>query len=109
MSLHGLSQFENEQGGLEVVNYASLDVEEFGSVCEGLLDYDPEIVIATQAFRFVPGQDRSDSGSHYTPDELVQPLLKYSLDHLVAACIASLIANGAQRTEARRQLEDNEA
>jgi hypothetical protein len=68
------------------VNYAGLNVEEFGSVYEGLLDLEPVIGTATgkPAFSFKQGDERSNTGSHYTPDELVQPLIKHSLDHLIA-------------------------
>jgi hypothetical protein len=83
--LHYLVTFENEQGIRVRVNYADLDVEEFGSVYEGLLDYDPEItqVAGEPMFGFVKGDDRSSSGSHYTPEELVRPLIKHSLDYLI--------------------------
>jgi hypothetical protein len=83
--LRYLVTFENEQGIRVRVNYADLDVEEFGSVYEGLLDYDPEItqVASEPNFGFVQGDDRSSSGSHYTPEELVRPLIKHSLDYLI--------------------------
>jgi len=84
--LRNLSVFINKKTGQKMrVNYASLNVEEFGSVYEGLLEYDP--VITKQAgvyqFDFVKGSGRSSSGSHYTPDELVQPLIKHSLDYVI--------------------------
>lgn len=83
--LRYLVTFENEQGQRVRVNYADLDVEEFGSVYEGLLDYDPEITdnAGEPIFGFVKGDDRSSSGSHYTPEELVKPLIKHSLDYLI--------------------------
>jgi len=83
--LRYLVTFENEQGQRVRVNYADLDVEEFGSVYEGLLDYDPEITdnAGEPIFGFVKGDDRSSSGSHYTPEELVRPLIKHSLDYLI--------------------------
>jgi methylase of polypeptide subunit release factors len=83
--LRYLVTFENEQGQRVRVNYADLDVEEFGSVYEGLLDYDPEITdnAGQPIFGFVKGDDRSSSGSHYTPEELVRPLIKHSLDYLI--------------------------
>jgi methylase of polypeptide subunit release factors len=83
--LRYLVTFENEQGIRVRVNYADLDVEEFGSVYEGLLDYDPEItqIAGEPMFGFVRGDDRSSSGSHYTPEELVRPLIKHSLDYLI--------------------------
>ena len=39
-----LSAFENEQRQIIRVNYAALDVEEFGSVYEGLLEYSPPLM-----------------------------------------------------------------
>lgn len=83
--LRYLVTFENEQGIRVRVNYADLDVEEFGSVYEGLLDYDPEIkqIAGEPMFGFIRGDDRSSSGSHYTPEELVRPLIKHSLDYLI--------------------------
>jgi methylase of polypeptide subunit release factors len=68
------------------VNYASLNVEEFGSVYEGLLEYEPIFTHDGNKieFSFVHGDQRAATGSHYTPDDLVQPLLRHSLDHLIA-------------------------
>ena len=67
------------------VNYAALNVEEFGSVYEGLLEYEPVIDNTGRIplFHFKQGDERSNTGSHYTPDELVQPLIQHSLDHLI--------------------------
>ncbi|MBF0238122.1 MAG: restriction endonuclease [SAR324 cluster bacterium] len=84
--LQKLTIFNNPVTGQVMrVNYAALNVEEFGSVYEGLLEYDPAITLTNgQAhFQFVQGAGRSSSGSHYTPDELVQPLIKHSLDYLI--------------------------
>jgi hypothetical protein len=78
-----LSAFENEQKNIIRVNYAALDVEEFGSVYEGLLEYQPAVDVQPWQFRFEKGTARSSSGSHYTPDELVHPLIKHSLDYLI--------------------------
>ncbi len=67
-------------------NYASLNFEEFGSVYEGLLEYAPvfNTVADKVTFAFVKGEERAATGSHYTPDELVQPLIRHSLDYLIA-------------------------
>jgi hypothetical protein len=83
--LRYLVTFENEQGQRVRVNYADLDVEEFGSVYEGLLEFAPEIIDngGEPIFGFVKGNERSSSGSHYTPEELVRPLIKHSLDYLI--------------------------
>jgi hypothetical protein len=84
--LKSLSLFTNKNTRqIMRVNYGSLNVEEFGSVYEGLLEYDPKIIQDHGAFHFelVKGTDRASSGSHYTPDELVQPLIKHSLDYII--------------------------
>ncbi|MCS4432864.1 Eco57I restriction-modification methylase domain-containing protein [Aquiflexum gelatinilyticum] len=79
----GLSVFINKNTGQAMrVNYSALNVEEFGSVYEGLLDYDP-VILDHIKFDFKPGTGRGDSGSHYTPEELVQPLIKHSLDYII--------------------------
>ena len=81
------------------VNYGALNVEEFGSVYEGLLEYEPIFLNSSPRplagegsgvradsidFGFKAGDERATTGSHYTPDELVQPLIKHSLDYLIA-------------------------
>ena len=75
-----------ESGQLIRVNYAALNVEEFGSVYEGLLEYEPEFSGEGHELRFGfrRGDERAATGSHYTPDDLVQPLIRHSLDHLIA-------------------------
>ena len=76
-----------DSGQLIRVNYAALNVEEFGSVYEGLLEYEPEFAGEGRElqFGFRRGDERAATGSHYTPDDLVQPLIRHSLDHLIAA------------------------
>lgn len=84
--LRNLSFFTNKNNNQKMrVNYASLNVEEFGSVYEGLLEYDPLVEKQNSHWRFIfiKGEGRSASGSHYTPDELVQPLIKHSLDYII--------------------------
>ncbi|HMA65838.1 MAG TPA: N-6 DNA methylase, partial [Chitinispirillaceae bacterium] len=84
--LRNLSLFTNKRTGQKMrVNYASLNVEEFGSVYEALLEYAPELSVVNgqPRFGFVKGDERSKSGSHYTPEELVQPLIKHSLEYVI--------------------------
>lgn len=78
-----------DSGQLIRVNYAALNVEEFGSVYEGLLEYKPQFVGegSELQFRFRRGDQRAATGSHYTPDDLVQPLIRHSLDHLITDCL----------------------
>ena len=84
--LKRLTTFVNDQKQLVRVNYSDLDVEEFGSVYEGLLEYAPVIekIGLEYHFAFVKGDERSSSGSHYTPEELVKPLIKHSLEYIIA-------------------------
>ena len=84
--LLNLNIFENPVTRQKMrVNYGSLNVEEFGSVYEGLLEKDPVLQMEQGkfTFSFKAGSERSSSGSHYTPDELVQPLIKHSLDYII--------------------------
>lgn len=88
--LRNLSLFRNpDTGQLMRVNYGALNVEEFGSVYQGLLEFEPQVTPASNRcnFTFAKGDERSRTGSHYTPDELVQPLIKHSLDYLIADCL----------------------
>jgi hypothetical protein len=67
-----LNSYQNPRGGATRVNYGALNVEEFGSVYEGLLEYAPQLTATAHGytFSFVAGQDRAAAGSHYTPDDL---------------------------------------
>ena len=84
--IRNLSVFENPKTNSIIrVNYAALNVEEFGSVYEGLLEQAPAVYDdgTELRFDFIKGTERSSSGSHYTPEELVQPLIKHSLDYVI--------------------------
>lgn len=85
--LRALSLYQHrESRQLIRVNYAALNVEELGSVYEGLLELRPLVTPegSRLTFALVLGDERAATSSHYTPDELVQPLIKHSLDHLIA-------------------------
>jgi len=84
--LRALSLYRHPDSGEMIrVNYGALNVEEFGSVYEGLLEYSPVFMIDEKRieFAFAEGDERATTGSHYTPDDLVQPLIKHSLDYLI--------------------------
>ena len=69
--LTNLNIFRNAVTGQRIrINYGALNVEEFGSVYEGLLEFDPCITESNgrMVFSFVKGTARSASGTHYTPD-----------------------------------------
>jgi methylase of polypeptide subunit release factors len=107
-AVRSLSLFKNRiTGQMMKVNYGSLNVEEFGSVYEGLLEYRPVISKSNGklAFKFWKSEERSTSGSHYTPDELVQPLIKHSLDHVIEEKLekAAQVSSALELKQARER------
>lgn len=95
-AIHALAFFE-DKGSLQRVNYRDMGTEELGSVYESLLELHPVVQVATRPWTFafagdeaggtVKGSERKLSGSYYTPDLLVQELLRLSLDPLVESAI----------------------
>lgn len=85
--IKSLSYFENNNAVLIAVNYGGLDVEEFGSVYEGLLELKLEINKVEGSDNYSVNWQKQAGGrefqSHYTPEELVQPLIKHSLEYLI--------------------------
>ena len=87
-------------GGLSRVNYRDMGPEELGSVYESLLELVPDLqglaTPATARLAFV-GDDATDAstkgntrkltGSYYTPDSLVQELIKSALEPVVAQAV----------------------
>jgi hypothetical protein len=75
--------------GATRINYRDMDTEELGSVYESLLELIPRVNPATSAWQFGfigdaegesdQGNARKTSGSYYTPDSLVQELIKSAL------------------------------
>lgn len=70
-------------GTLTRVNYRDLNTEELGSVYEGLLELHPQVEQKGGQLQFsygaAAGSDRKTTGSYYTPDALVQELIKSAL------------------------------
>ncbi len=78
------------KGVQQRISYLDLGVEELGAVYENLLDYTPRVTEAPEEIegREVPanefildprGLERKQSGSYYTPDSLVNELIKSAL------------------------------
>jgi hypothetical protein len=86
-AIKALGYFETDKQVLIAVNYGGLDVEEFGSVYEGLLELKLKIEPIPGSDKYTctltGSSERSKSGSHYTPEELVQPLIKHSLQYII--------------------------
>lgn len=86
------------------VNYSALDVEELGSVYEGLLELQPTFayVDGQLSFDLIPGLERKGTGSYYTRPELVDELLKSALLPVLADRLRHA---GTSREREKRLLE----
>src|SRR5699024_1716272 len=83
--------FENDQGQRVQVNYADLNVEELGSVYEGLLSLEPQFEITDSSqiyFNFREGMSRKETASFYTHHDLVLELINTNLVPLIHQRIA---------------------
>lgn len=92
-AIHALAFFQSG-GTLNRVNCRDMGTEELGSVYESLLELHPLVSVdaAPWTFSFVgdeakvtagKGSERKLSGSYYTPDSLVQELLRSALDPVI--------------------------
>ena len=74
-----------EGGAMRRVDFGNLGAEELGSVYESLLEliphYDPDQ--RSYTLTVLPGNERKESGSYYTPTSLVECLLDSALDPLL--------------------------
>lgn len=87
-------------GSLSPIDYRNMDTEELGSVYEGLLELHPRIDVIARRFELpqaAGGSDRKTSGSYYTPDSLVQELIRSALDPVIEDRVAK---NPTQPVEA---------
>ena len=87
-----LNEFKDERQNRVKINYSSLDVEEFGSVYEGILEMRAIITEGTSFsgwnFTFGTGLDRKSSSSYYTRPDLVQSLIRTTLEPVIKERIA---------------------
>ncbi len=98
-------RWAKHDGSLAPVDYRNMGPEELGSVYESLLELVPEIDLTAKTFGFVgitsegstAGNARKTSGSYYTPDSLVQELIKSALEPVIQQRLAN---NKANPTEA---------
>lgn len=91
--------FFRDGATLSRVNYRDMDSEELGSVYESLLELVPQVTLTggTRKFGFVgdeedgstKGNARKLTGSYYTPDSLVQELIKSALEPVIIRTIAN--------------------
>ena len=88
-----LNEFTDERQQRVKINYSSLDVEEFGSVYEGILEMrpfvQPGVAASDWQFGFVGGLDRQSTSSYYTRPNLVQNLIKTTLEPVIKEKMAN--------------------
>ena len=88
-----LNEFADERQQRVKINYSSLDVEEFGSVYEGILEMrpfvQPGVAASDWQFGFVGGLDRQSTSSYYTRPDLVQNLIKTTLEPVIKEKMAN--------------------
>ena len=106
-----LNEFKDENKNLVAINYRSLDVEELGSVYEGLLELHPVIenIEASNPahinFTFHEGTDRKTTGSYYTRPELVNELIKSALIPVIEERLKEHSGNTAAQAKALLKLK----
>ena len=77
--------FEQTENGRRYINYRDLSVQQLGSIYERLLEY--EVVRDGNTISVRPNVfARKGSGSYYTPDDLVNVILKETVGPLVRSC-----------------------
>ncbi|WP_306533664.1 Eco57I restriction-modification methylase domain-containing protein [Geobacter sp.] len=96
-AIYNLSFFRTGEV-LARINYHDMDTEELGSVYESLLELHPQVNVTNLPWSFtfagddtgegVSGSERKLSGSYYTPDCLVQELIKSALEPVISKTIA---------------------
>jgi hypothetical protein len=93
--------FDKKTGKRSAIDYRNMGTEELGSVYESLLELVPTIDLPARTFGFAgitdaassSGNARKTTGSYYTPDSLVQELIKSALDPVIAQKLADHPAN----------------
>ena len=104
--------FQSGEGGRRYVNYRDLSVRQLGSIYERLLeqqvarapggpaDGGGAIVVRPDVFA------RKDSGSYYTPDELVERIVRDTVGPLIDARVDAFDARARALARSRRRQAD---
>ena len=87
--------FEQTEHGRRYINYRDLGVQQLGSIYERLLEYElvreeGEIVVRPNIFA------RKESGSYYTPDDLVGLIIEETVGPLVQRCMDNFESKTAE-------------
>lgn len=117
--VRNMNEFRDDKKNLVSINYRSLDVEELGSVYEGLLELHPvieglplhsgegrgEVNPAHINFTFHEGTDRKTTGSYYTRPELVNELIKSALIPVIEERLKEQTGNKEAQAKALLKLK----
>ncbi|RON49533.1 Eco57I restriction-modification methylase domain-containing protein [Pseudomonas frederiksbergensis] len=106
-------RWANHGGTPAPVDYRNMGPEELGSVYESLLELVPEIDLPAKRFGFIgltsegstAGNARKLTGSYYTPDSLVQELIKSALDPVIQQRLADNPSNPVEALLAIRVID----
>lgn len=99
-AIRGLAFSRDPKTGLtRRVNYRDMDVEELGSVYEGLLELQPVLRTtgAWPTFDLGVSGERKSTGSYYTNDGLVRELIASALEPVIDAALARGRTPGEKR------------
>lgn len=104
---------QGRSSSLTPVDYRNMGPEELGSVYESLLELVPTIDLPARHFGFVgvtevgstAGNTRKLTGSYYTPDSLVQELIKSALNPVIEQRLATNPENPTQALLALRIID----
>ena len=104
---------QGKGSSLTPVDYRNMGPEELGSVYESLLELVPSIDLPARTFGFVgrteegstAGNARKLTGSYYTPDSLVQELIKSALEPVIEQRLAANPGNPAAALLAIRVID----
>lgn len=104
---------QGKGSSLTPVDYRNMGPEELGSVYESLLELVPAIDLPARTFGFVgrteegstAGNARKLTGSYYTPDSLVQELIKSALDPVIEQRLAAQPTNPTEALLAIRVID----
>lgn len=99
-AIRGLAFSRDPKTGLtRRVNYRDMDVEELGSVYEGLLELQPVLRTtgAWPTFELGVSGERKSTGSYYTNDGLVRELIASALEPVIDAALARGRTPGQRR------------
>jgi hypothetical protein len=96
--------FEKSGYGRKYINYRDLSVQQLGSIYERLLEHeviraDDSIIVRPNVFA------RKGQGGYYTPDDLVNLIIKETIDPLVSARMETFVAKTRELETSDRPLD----